>query len=290
MRVVLTSLLLALAAHVYAVPMAGLAGGGTRLVFFDTASPGTIVVNRAVLGLGPNEILAGIDTRPFTGALMGFTSLGRVVNIDGLTGQVTPLSIANNTFAGTALGMDFNPTVDRMRVVSNANENFRFNPDTGALAATDTALTPAGSKVGVAYDRNVPTATLTTMFVIDSGTDTLARQGGVDGNPSPNGGVITDIGPLGVNTTVDVGFDISSAGVALASLTTATGPGLYSINLTTGAATLVGAFPAGILVSDITHIGSFPAPVQAPTLSWLGALGLMAGFMFLASVLLRKSN
>jgi Domain of unknown function (DUF4394) len=290
MRLLISALVLACLSQANAAPMAGLTSSGTTIVFFDTATPGVIVQSRNITGLPAGETLVAIDTRPATGALFGLTSLGRVVSIDGFTGAVVSPSLANNAFAGAAVGMDFNPTVDRMRVVTSANENFRLNPDTGGLAGTDTALTPAGSKVGVAYDRNVAGATVTTMFVIDSGTDTLARQGGVDGAPSPNGGVITDIGPLGVNTSTAVGFDISSTGTAMAVLTPTSGPGLYTINLTSGAATLVGAFPVGTLVSDITHIAGFPAPLQAPTISWLGALSLIAGLMVFATVILRKQS
>ena len=42
--------------------------------------------------------------------------------------------------SGTAFGFDFNPTVDRIRVVSDTGQNLRLNPDTGAVAAVDGAL------------------------------------------------------------------------------------------------------------------------------------------------------
>jgi hypothetical protein len=41
---------------------------------------------------------------------------------------------------GSSFGFDFNPTVDRIRVQSDADQNLRLNPATGALAATDTTL------------------------------------------------------------------------------------------------------------------------------------------------------
>jgi hypothetical protein len=62
------------------------------------------------------------------------------------------------------------------------------------------------------------------------------------------------VGALGVNTSDLVGFDISgSTGLAFASLTPPTGAGssLYTINLATGAATLVGTIDGGsLLVRD----------------------------------------
>ena len=59
---------------------------------------------------------------------------------------------------GTAYGMDFNPTVDRVRVVNNNDTNLRINPFNGTVAGTDTPLNPAGGDVAaVAYDRiNIP--------------------------------------------------------------------------------------------------------------------------------------
>jgi hypothetical protein len=59
---------------------------------------------------------------------------------------------------------------------------------------------------------------------------------------------------LGVNTTADVGFDITAqSGVAFASLTPpgATSSSLYTINLTTGDATLVGTIGGMQLIRDV---------------------------------------
>jgi hypothetical protein len=115
------------------------------------------------------------------------------------------------------------------------------------------------------------------MYVIDSGTDTLAIQGGIDGNPSPNGGVITNIGPLGVNTTDVVGFDIASTGQARALLNVGGVSSIYSINLATGAATVVGNVATGVALTDITFLNGFPTPVlvtQIPSMNTIGLLVL----------------
>ena len=244
------------ASSAFALPMAGL-GADARLYLFDSESPNTIVSSAAITGLTAGETLVGIDTRPATGEVFGIGSQGRVYSI-GLDGRAATLSTAPVVLDGTSFGVDFNPTVDRIRFVSNNEQNLRFNPLTGGLAATDTALSPAGDKVGAAYDRNQPGLTATTLFLIDSGTDTLAIQGGVDGTPSPNAGVITNIGPLGVNTTDTVGFDISASGSVRALLNVGGVPAIYSINLTTGAATAVGTVATGLTITDITFIPAFP--------------------------------
>ncbi len=265
------------ASSAFAAPMVGL-GADARLYYFDSESPNTIVASVAISNLQAGETLVGIDTRPATGQLFGIGSQGRVYAI-GNDGIASTLSTAPVALDGTSFGIDFNPTVDRIRFVSNNDQNLRFNPLTGGLAATDTVLTPAGDKVGVAYDRNAAGATVTTMFVIDSGSDTLAIQGGVDGTPSPNTGVITNIGPLGVNTSDVVGFDISGNGTPRALLNVGGVPAIYSINLTTGAATAVGIVATGLTLTDISFVPGFPQPVlvtSVPSLSTIGILLLGA--------------
>ena len=100
-------------------------------------------------------------------------------------------------------------------MVSDTGQNLRLNPDTGAVAAVDGALNPgAPHVVGSAYTNNFAGATMTTLYAIDSTTDQLLIQ-----NP-PNAGTLVPVGPLGVDTGDDVGFDIAANdGVAFATLT-----------------------------------------------------------------------
>jgi hypothetical protein len=149
------------------------------------------------------------------------------------------------------------------RKASTDTSNFRLNPNDGTLAGTDTPLSyPAGDSgagltprvVGVAYTNNFEGTTLTTLFGIDSNRDVLVRQGRPDGVPSPNGGVLTTIGALGFNTSDLVGFDISgTTGAAFASMTPGTGGAsqLFTINLTTGSATLVGTIGTGLTLTGL---------------------------------------
>ena len=122
--------------------------------------------------------------------------------------------------ADVPTGYDFNPVVDRIRYVNTNDENARLVPDTGALAGNDTDLTPAATStiIAEAYDRNQAGATATTLYAIDRNDSQLSIQGGINGTPSPNGGVITDLAPLGFNLSAasDAGFDISVTGVAYA--------------------------------------------------------------------------
>ncbi|HYT66950.1 MAG TPA: DUF4394 domain-containing protein [Vicinamibacterales bacterium] len=215
------------------------------LMTFASHSPGILLSAVPVTGLQSGEVLLGIDLRPATQTLYGVGSTSRLYQINTTTGAATQVGTAGSfTLNGTSFGVDFNPVVDRLRVVSDFEQNIRINPDTGALAATDTPLTPPLNVVAAAYTNNVAGAIATTLYVIDSLTDELFLLGSINGTPtSPNSGVLTAVGPLGVDTSEIAGFDISPSGTAYALLTVGGATGEYTINLATGAATLVGFFP-----------------------------------------------
>jgi hypothetical protein len=225
-----------------------------QIVVFDTAAPATVSTPITVTGLQAAEALLAIDIRPATGQLYALGSSTRLYVIDVTTGAAR--QIGGGTFAtglnGSSFGFDFNPTVDRIRVVSDNGQNLRLHPDTGALVQVDTDLGTTGDVVGSAYTNNYSGALVTTLYGIDSAADQLVRQGGINGAPSPNAGAITPIGPLGVDTTSPLGFDITANdGVAHAALTVGGASSLYTINLGSGAATLVGAIGTGLQVRGL---------------------------------------
>jgi hypothetical protein len=242
---------------------------GNNLISFNQTTPSAIIKTSAITGLQAGENIVGIDFRPRTGQLFAASSQSRVYTIDPATGAATqvgtmPLSPALN---GVSFGFDFNPVPDRIRVTSDTDQNLRLNPDTGAVAGTDGNLAYATGDanaaanpniVGAAYTNNFLGATATSLYVIDSNLDVLALQGSLGGAPvSPNTGQLMTVGALGVNTTDQVGFDIvGPTGLALASLTPmgATNSSLYTINLQTGAATLIGQIGGTEIIRGITAV------------------------------------
>jgi hypothetical protein len=112
--------------------------------------------------------------------------------------------------------------------------------------------------VGAGYTNSVnplPVNPTTTLYGIDSNLNTLVRIGDVDGTPnSPNTGLLTTVGPLGVDTNNFVGFDITANNIAFAALqlTNSSASHLYAINLATGQATDQGQIIGGVRVVDIT--------------------------------------
>ena len=224
------------------------------LVSFDSTAPTMSSTAVNITGLaGTNERILGIDLRPATGMLYGLGSAGNLYTLNASTGSATFVASlmadpadATNPFSGlmgSSFGIDFNPTVDRIRITSNAGQNLRINPITG-LVTSDAGLNGATASISAsAYTNNDKNpATGTVLYGIDGATDMLYTQA------PPNDGVQTAVGALGVNTSNVAGFDISGAtGIAYAALTDGdtSKSGLYTVNLTTGAATLVGDFGFG---------------------------------------------
>jgi len=247
------------------------------LLRFDSSQPGVVTTIGAITGLQAGEQILGIDFRPASQltALYGLGSGNNVYLINTFTGAATAVT-GGAAFAlnGGAFGVDFNPVPDRIRVISDADQSLRLNPNNGALAGTDTPVAYAAGDsnaganpniVGAAYTNSAgPTATATTLFDIDSNLDILVRQGGpvVPPGQSPNLGVLNTIGALGVDTSDLVGFDISgNSGLAFASLTLSDGfSDLYTIDLATGAATLIGDIGDGSLAIRGIAVSAVPEP------------------------------
>ena len=268
-----------------AEPIVGLTTSN-EIFFFDSANPNSIGPLVPVTGLLPGTSLVGIDFRPavpgqLTGVGQTGTS-GAVYRIDPSTGVATQVNTIP-VLMGTEFGVDFNPVPDALRIVSDAEQNLRITLGGAGVVNTDGVLNPGDPNVvGAAYANNVPGGVggQTTLYEIDSVLDTLFTQGGVNfppGTPpvSPNTGTLFPVGPLGVNFTDLVGFDISGfTGTAFASLTDgAGGADLYTINLSTGAATLVGAIDGSTF--EVRDISVSPVPEPATLLLFgAGAAGL----------------
>lgn len=256
-----------------------------RIVSFDAATPGTIVTNAAISGLAPDERVLSIDARPasLSGQLVILTSASKLYSVDA-AGNTLALGPAFTPALGAAeYSIDFNPTVDRIRTVGGVGgaENFRLNPVNGSRVAGDTALSFAAggapNAVGVAYRfwNFGVTAPLGSVreYIINSTANGLSlaeigTQAG--GNASFNGGLTTTIGALNVIAGDQlVGFDIfGPTDQGFVSANGALGTTLYSVDLTSGAATPIGL--VGVTIADVTFV---PGPGAAAV---LGLGGLLA--------------
>jgi hypothetical protein len=256
------------------------------LVFFDSATPGALSTVGPISGIVAGQNLRGIDFRPFDGQLYALsnaisTNATQLYTVDLNTAALTPvgsgLTLTGNTSA--RISLDFNPVVDRLRVVTGSTQNYRVNPNDGTLVSQDTSISPADLISGIAYDNNVVGASSTTLYAYNFDEDTVGTIGSVGGSPlSPNSGQYSAIGSSGIVTfSAALGFDISGAtGIAYVNLDDESSPDAnsewYTVNLATGALSFVGNFD-----TDLLDISVQPVPEPGSlALAGLALIGLIA--------------
>ena len=239
---------------------------GNRLVRFNAGQPQRATTVGDIAGLQAGESVVGLDYRVNRGVLFALGSTGRIYTIDAKSARATAVGTAPLAIAleGREFGFDFNPTVDRIRIVSDAGQNFRGHPDTGAAvdgdanapgvqgdgklayAAGDANAGKTPRLVGAAYTYNKQNEKITTNFAIDAATGALVTQGSREGATpavSPNTGQLFTVGALGIGAFSRASFDISdvdNAAYLAADVEGRRGTRLYSVDLATGRAGFIG--------------------------------------------------
>lgn len=249
-----------------------------QLVTFDSVTR-SVTSTQSLTGFSVGgELLLSIDVRPATGQLYGLSSTNQLYVITPSTGARSAVG-SPLTLTGNLKSIDFNPTVDRIRVLSSAGNNLRVNPVDG-VPLTDTNLAFAGGDpnagdtpavVNGAYTNSFAGATTTTLYDLDAGNDALLTQ-----NP-PNNGTLNTIGSVGFDLASSsgfTGFDISGAtGIAYLVGNNLTGGlsanTLYTVNLGTGAASAAG--PVSGVSGSFRDIAVVPEPASLTLLG--GAVG-----------------
>ncbi len=212
-----------------------------KLLKFDGDKPEK-AKKMKITGLASGESLVGIDFRPSSqvpsqqGVLYAVSDQSFIYTIDPDTAVATrgPQITANGApvaLRGTSFGIDFNPTVDRLRIISDANQNLRVNVDTGALADFDPNTPGTQPDMDLAYaagDPNAgtdPAATATAyrnsqpsafgtgpigteQYDIETVADVMVEQ------TPPNNGTLVTEGSLGVDAKLIAGFDITTVGAS----------------------------------------------------------------------------
>lgn len=210
----------------------------------------------------------------------GINNTGTIYRIDPQTGAATaiaPSAIAYVDSNGdpvslgdpstTGFGFDFNPTVDRIRITNSLGLNARANPNNGLPLDGDTTaagIQPDGAINGAATGVSATAYTnafgqslsggVTTQYTLDATTDSLYIQNPpnkgtqVSGLPITLAGSpldFTDVNGFNIPSTVRVATSATpvSSGIGIAALTVGGVSSLYSINLATGEATLLGDAP-----------------------------------------------
>lgn len=236
----------------------GLTNDGRTLVMF----PGLVEAGASVDLSTPVDAIA---YRPVTGDVIGITRDGMVYGIDTVTGAVTAMdnTVAPEVMIGAdaAMGFDFNNQIDAVRAVTTDGVNLVYFPmgfgDMDARANSVLRFTDLAYAAGDANEGSAPmifanaytnaingmTASETTQYALDAETNALVTL-------ANNAGTLTTVAPITIDGAVaDLsvmgGFEIVSPAegenmaYAILMLAGADTSGLYSIDLTTGEATMM---------------------------------------------------
>ena len=246
-----------------------------NLYSFDAGTPAITSFVGTISGITAGQGIEGLDFRPSTGQLyaLGYdrnAQTAQIYTVNLMTAVATPVNITPISLVLGPVGVsrlevtfDFNPTVDRIRVMSNRDYNYRLNPNNGLISFTDLTVNYAGADVNVginpyvatgAYTNSYIGSTSTILYDIDAQLKVLAKQ------DPPNNGTLNTIGSLGggVNKNLsaidmDIYYDVATQ-TNIAYVTGNSNFGsdfLATINLTTGDGTLSAASVGGLFIDDI---------------------------------------
>ncbi len=243
-----------------------------ELIRFKADRPQQLLDRRALAGLAQGDNLRGIDYRVARGVLYALADSGRLYTVDIAQARLVPVAASAPAawpVQGSVSGFDFNPTVDRIRVVSSSGQSLRLHPETNAVvdgnptqpglqldgglhyAAGDRHAGRTPDMAGVAYTYNQKNEKITTNYAIDRALGALLMQGSAAGAEpvvSPNTGQLRTVGLLGTGALAEAHFDISDiANTALlaARLAGQTQMRLYQLDLASGRATELGVISQG---------------------------------------------
>lgn len=225
------------------------------LLRFDGDRPGEVTRQR-ITGLREGDSLVGIDFRAANGRLYGLGERGGVYVVDESSATARRISTLRTAdgdrvdLRGGDFGIDFNPTVDRLRVVSDEDQNLRVNVETGETTVDpdiryNSRRTDANT-TAVAYTNSRPGAFggSTRLFYAEANRDVLATS------DDPNAGVISPVGRFGFAVEEMAGLDVvtrGSANAAYAALKPegSSGAGFYNVDRSTGEARRIGTIAEG---------------------------------------------
>jgi hypothetical protein len=209
-----------------------------------TIDPATRKVAKGVDIKGAGKLI-GIDVRPADGLLYAVTADGMIVTVDPQSGQANQKSKLSETLkAGVTATVDFNPVADRLRIMGSDGTSLRVNVEDGKATVDGSHKFKEGDAnagktpkvVAGAYSNTVKGTQSTMLYNIDATTGSLVTQA------PPNDGVLNTVGSLGIKLDGAVGFNIVTSAPDKNDAWLTMGGALYSVDLKTGKATMVGKF------------------------------------------------
>ena len=251
-----------------------------NLISFFSDAPQTIVSSIPITGLQSGETLKGMDVGA-NGLVYALGSSSRLYTINPDTGAATAVGGQFSTLLnGATFGMDIGPT--GVRVLSDLGESLLIDTTTGVATVQPSPAYAAGDRYfgqTPVIDALAYNTASGTWVAGDSLVDSFAAF-------TPGTGSLNTIGYRGIDFVRNNGLDFSQvSGILYFASGDAEGDptaGLYTVNPTTGAMTMIGLIgPVGdnYVVNGLT-VAQIPEP------SSLGLLAL-GGVLF---TLLAPSN
>jgi hypothetical protein len=214
---------------------------------------------RTTLALAATLFTAAAPAQAAT--IWALDAAGALAKIDTETRKAMPAKPVKGT-DGALLAIalrpadgNFNPVVDRLRVVSSNGGNWRIHPDTGAVTvdgglkyAPDSAYSEAKPMVTTgAYSNHFAGTKETALYTIDS------KLGLMNVQMPPNDGIQQPRGRLNQAVPANAGFDILADGMGGNTGFVVAAGTLHGIDIKTGQITAIGRI-AGLPAKEIVSI------------------------------------
>lgn len=260
----------ALSLPVDAVTLLGVTANN-RLVSFDSSAPATFLTDFAITGLkasdgvtaDPSAVLVNLAWNSDNNSHYGIDTNGNFYSVS----QAGVATVIDSTFTPTGFnaGFAYDSFTQKFLFASDDAESVligtsgaRTNNPALVYGAGDAKFGTAPKIFGAGIDTDFGTS-----YFVDADLDILASS------LDPNFSELLTIGGLGLDVVSFGGLTVDAEGVLWGTLSTdGLTSSLYSINTTTGAATLAAGFGAGVGMESIAQV---PEPSRALLLGLAGA-------------------
>ena len=206
-----------------------------QLVLFGSGNPGNLARKVQISGMPAGAAMLGIDFRG--GALYGVGSDSRIYTVDTLSGAATAAGGAFTPGAsGAHFGLAYDAAVGRLHLTGvESNQIHTLDPATGAAVGPVAEMAYGAGDTHAGIDPALSAAAYlgATLYGVETNANSLVTV-------SPASGELTTVADLPFNVYICSGMDIDTDGKAYAALATDNGSELYTINLQSGATTLLG--------------------------------------------------